>query len=78
MKVFSNPAEARLSKCALLGAIAGFLLLSVDGSKVRAEDAIVKIENFAFTPDVLTVKVGTQVVFVNEDDIPHSVVESSA
>jgi plastocyanin len=39
-----------------------------------AEEAQVKIDNFAFTPDVIQVKVGTAVTFVNHDDIPHSVV----
>ena len=39
----------------------------------RAEDAMVTIDNFAFTPDVLSVKAGTKVVFVNHDDIPHTV-----
>jgi plastocyanin len=34
----------------------------------------VKIENFTFTPDALTVPVGTKVTWVNRDDIPHTVV----
>ena len=33
----------------------------------------VKIDNFAFTPGVITVKVGTQVTWINHDDIPHTV-----
>jgi plastocyanin len=33
----------------------------------------VKIDNFAFTPAVITVKAGTQVTWVNHDDIPHTV-----
>jgi plastocyanin len=40
----------------------------------RAEGAKVTIDNFAFTPDVIEVKAGTAVTFVNHDDIPHSVV----
>ncbi|MGD0639436.1 MAG: cupredoxin family copper-binding protein [Roseiarcus sp.] len=39
-----------------------------------AEGAKVGIDNFAFTPDVVTVKSGTTVVFENHDDIPHLVV----
>jgi len=39
-----------------------------------AEEARVTIDNFAFTPQVLEVKAGTTVTFVNHDDIPHSVV----
>jgi len=33
----------------------------------------VKIDNFAFTPSAVTVKAGTQVIWVNHDDIPHTV-----
>jgi plastocyanin len=33
----------------------------------------VKIDNFAFTPGVITVKPGTQVDWINHDDIPHTV-----
>lgn len=33
----------------------------------------VKIDNFAFTPGVITVKPGTQVAWINHDDIPHTV-----
>ena len=33
----------------------------------------VMIDNFVFSPVSLTVKVGTQVTWVNHDDIPHTV-----
>jgi plastocyanin len=33
----------------------------------------VNIDNFAFTAAVITVKAGTQVTWVNHDDIPHTV-----
>jgi plastocyanin len=36
----------------------------------------VKIDNFAFAPEQLTVKAGTTVTWVNDDDIPHTVVAS--
>jgi len=35
--------------------------------------AEVKIDNFAYTPVTVAVKVGTQVTWVNHDDIPHTV-----
>ena len=35
--------------------------------------AEVKIDNFAYTPVTVTVKVGAQVTWVNHDDIPHTV-----
>jgi len=34
----------------------------------------VKIDNFAFTPATITVSTGTQVKWVNHDDIPHTIV----
>ncbi len=34
----------------------------------------VKIDNFSFTPATLTVKAGTQIIWTNGDDIPHTVV----
>jgi plastocyanin len=33
----------------------------------------VKIDNFVFNPAIVTVKVGTQVTWINKDDIPHTV-----
>jgi plastocyanin len=33
----------------------------------------VKVDNFAFTPGAVTVIVGTQVTWINRDDIPHTV-----
>jgi plastocyanin len=39
-----------------------------------AEEALVKIVNFAFVPPNLAVKAGTTVTFRNDDDEPHLVV----
>jgi plastocyanin len=41
----------------------------------RAEPAAaeVKIDNFTFAPQRLTIKPGTTVTWINEDDIPHTV-----
>ena len=36
--------------------------------------AEVKIDNFSFTPQVITVKAGTTITWTNRDDIPHTVV----
>jgi plastocyanin len=33
----------------------------------------VKIDNFNFTPQTLTVRAGTTVLWVNQDDVPHTV-----
>ena len=53
---------------------------AAEDAKVTAaatEDAKVTIDNFAFTPDVIQVKVGATITFVNHDDIPHSVVAAN-
>jgi plastocyanin len=49
-------------------------LLAYDG-RANAAETTVNIENFTFEPQVLTVPVGTKVVWVNNDDIPHVVAE---
>lgn len=36
--------------------------------------ADIKIDNFSFTPETITVPAGTQVHWTNRDDIPHNVV----
>lgn len=35
------------------------------------------IDNFTFKPDTVTVAVGTTIVWENDDDIPHSIVETT-
>lgn len=56
--------------CLAVLAVAASLML---GSVARAEDATVKIDNFTFEPQKLTIKAGTTVTWKNEDDIPHTV-----
>lgn len=41
-----------------------------------AASAEVKIDNFSFGPQTLTVAVGTTVTWTNGDDIPHTVVST--
>ena len=38
-----------------------------------AKPAEIKIDNFSFVPDVLTIAPGTTVTWVNADDVPHVV-----
>ena len=59
------------------------MLLLVAGSpRVAANDqpsaatAEVKIDNFSFGPQTLTVPVGATVTWTNHDDIPHTVVST--
>lgn len=43
-------------------------------AKGTSSGAEVKIDNFSFTPQVITVKAGTTITWTNHDDIPHTVV----
>jgi plastocyanin len=58
------------------------LLLLVGSPSIRATDqpaganAEVKIDNFSFGPETLTVTVGMTVTWTNRDDIPHTVVST--
>ena len=52
--------------------VAAFLLLAA--TPTWAADVTVKIGNFMFGPQELTVKAGTTVTWTNEDDTPHMVV----
>ena len=57
-------------------AIAAAISLLLGGAHAYAEDTIVTIDNFTFSPAELTVKVGTTVTWKNHDDIPHAVVSA--
>ena len=39
-------------------------------------NSVVKIDNFVFGPQTLTVPVGTTVTWTNKDDIPHTTVST--
>jgi plastocyanin len=58
------------------------LLLFVGPSHVRASDqpstanVAIKIDNFVFGPQEITVPVGTTVTWINSDDIPHTAVST--
>ena len=57
---------------ALLAAAATFPAVSA-----RAADTNVTIDQFTFTPQRITVKAGTTVAWINDDDIPHTVASST-
>jgi len=59
----------RASLCAF-AAVAAIAL----GAAAPVPTAVVKIGNFTFSPQVLTVAPGTTVTWDNEDDTPHTVV----
>ncbi len=62
--------------------IIAMLLLVAGSSRVTATDqpsaanVAVKIDNFVFGPQAITVPVGTTVTWTNSDDIPHTAVST--
>jgi plastocyanin len=62
--------------------VIAMLLLLAGSSSVTANDppsaanAAVKIDNFVFGPQTITVPVGTTVTWTNSDDIPHTAVST--
>jgi plastocyanin len=60
------------------------LLLLAGATNLRAAEqpsaanAEVKIDNFSFGPETLTVAAGTTVTWTNRDDIPHTIVSTDA
>jgi plastocyanin len=43
-----------------------------------AQTSAVTINNFAFSPDNMTVKAGTAVTWTNDDNVPHQIVADAA
>lgn len=54
----------------VVNTISAFAALAADATEVR-------IENFAFTPQELTIPIGATVTWLNRDDVPHSVVDKN-
>ncbi|HLH97725.1 MAG TPA: cupredoxin family copper-binding protein [Xanthobacteraceae bacterium] len=64
--------KKNIGRAAVLGGLVGLLA----GAAVWAAPTPgteVKIDNFTFAPQRVTVKAGTTITWVNEDDIPHTV-----
>ena len=70
-------AGAGLSGAAAGIAAAVLLLWSGSGLSQAARTAEVKIDNFTFAPEQVTIAAGTTVTWRNEDDIPHTVASAS-
>jgi len=60
-----------------IGAINLLVAVATAVGPVRAADTEVKIDNFTFNPQQITVKAGDTVIWVNHDDIPHAVVSQT-
>jgi len=46
-------------------------------ASAQAAEMEVRIDNFAFAPQRMAVKVGTTVTWINDDDIPHTVASNT-
>ncbi|HEY5166574.1 MAG TPA: cupredoxin family copper-binding protein [Pseudolabrys sp.] len=57
--------------------MAGLVAVALATTATRADEIQVKIDNFTFNPQQITVKAGTTVVWTNHDDIPHTVTSST-
>jgi plastocyanin len=67
-----------LVRSAALGGLLGLLAgVAVMAAPAAAQDTAVKIENFTFAPQRVTVKAGTTVTWTNDDDIPHTVASAT-
>jgi plastocyanin len=68
--------EVRITVIAitLFGLVAIGKVSTVHGQTATKSGSEVKIDNFTFAPQDLTVPAGTSVRWVNHDDIPHTVV----
>ena len=53
--------------------LAAAIFAATASAPARAAEMQVKIDNFVFSPQKLTVKAGSTVTWTNEDDIPHVV-----
>jgi plastocyanin len=53
------------------------VVMAITVGSAQAADLEVKIDNFTFNPEQVTVKAGTTVVWTNHDDIPHTATSST-
>jgi plastocyanin len=59
------------------GAIGLLVAAAMAATPAWADNMEVKIDNFTYNPQQITVKVGTTVTWTNHDDIPHNVVSKT-
>lgn len=43
-------------------------------ANTKPDPTQVKIDNFSFIPQTLTIRAGTKVTWINRDDVPHTIV----
>jgi plastocyanin len=67
-------------KCIFVPFAAGIVVaaaISFPTISAQPNDTKVEIDNFSFSPQRVTVKVGTTVTWTNDDDTPHTVASST-
>jgi plastocyanin len=82
MRLWKTKARAtgQAFRSTIHGAIVVLALVTVFGGRhslaaqEKANTNVVSIDNFSFTPMELTISAGTSVIWINKDDVPHTVV----
>jgi plastocyanin len=65
-------------RVAMALAVAVFAVATaLPAASAHVAETEVKIDNFAFAPQRVVVKAGTTVIWINDDDIPHTVASSA-
>jgi plastocyanin len=70
----------RMKQALLLSAlllVSPAVALAAEGTPAAANPAVVEIRNMHFTPATLTIPAGTEVTWVNKDESPHTVTDTS-
>ena len=69
--------KARIRVATAFGVVLLIAAATFAARSAPATDAEVDIDQFTFLPQRITVKAGTTVTWINEDDVPHTIVSSS-
>ena len=68
--------KARIRVATAFGVVLLVAAATFAARSAPATDAEVDIDQFTFLPQRITVKAGTTVTWINEDDVPHTVASS--
>lgn len=67
----------KFTKIFARSAVPLLMAVAMAATPAWADNMEVKIDNFTFNPQQVTVKVGTTVTWTNHDDIPHIVISQT-
>ncbi|HYX67951.1 MAG TPA: cupredoxin family copper-binding protein [Terriglobales bacterium] len=71
-----NRTVLRMAAALLTLVAMGGMRVHADAKDTAAAKYAVKIDNYSFTPQTITVPAGTTVTWTNADDVPHTVAAS--